>query len=55
MDRLIYPRNRNWIAPLERMLNDSRKSRHCRRRPSGSDGSVLDLLAQAGYEIERIQ
>jgi len=56
MDRLIYERNRNWIAPLERMLSENEENLvivgagHLT-----GEGSVLDLLEQAGYEIERLQ
>ena len=56
MERLIYTRNRNWIAPLEQMLGDNEANLivvgagHL-----AGDGSVLDLLEQAGYEIERLQ
>ena len=56
LDRLIYARNRNWVAPLETMLAENRENlvivgaAHLI-----GDGSVLDLLEQAGYEVERIQ
>lgn len=56
LDRLLYARNRNWIAPLETMLADNQQNlvvvgaAHLI-----GDGSVLDLLEQAGYQIERIQ
>lgn len=56
LERMIYARNRNWIAPLEAMLADNRNNlvivgaAHLI-----GDGSVLDLLARAGYEVERIQ
>lgn len=56
LDRLIYARNANWIEPLEAMLGEN----HDNLVIVGAahligDGSVLDLLEQAGYEIERIQ
>lgn len=56
LERLIYQRNRNWIAPLETMLAENKKAlvivgaAHLI-----GDGSVLDLLGEAGYRIERIQ
>ena len=56
MDRLIYARNKNWLAPLEEMLTGNEKNlvivgaAHLI-----GEGSVLDLLEAAGYEIERIQ
>ena len=56
MERLIYARNRNWIAPLKRMLDDNEENLivvgagHL-----AGDGSVLELLEQAGYEVERVQ
>nr|WP_295892468.1 TraB/GumN family protein [uncultured Devosia sp.] len=56
LDRLIYARNQNWISPLETMLADDQDNlvivgaAHLL-----GDGSVLDLLDRAGYEIERVQ
>ncbi len=56
LERLIYARNRNWISPLERMLSDNQQNlvvvgaAHLI-----GEGSVFDLLQNAGYEIERIQ
>lgn len=56
LDRLIYQRNRNWMEPLVGMLAHNRENlvivgaAHLI-----GDGSVLDLLEQAGYEVERIQ
>lgn len=56
LDRLIYARNQNWIAPLEDMLAQNQDNlvivgaAHLI-----GDGSVIDLLEEAGYEIERIQ
>jgi uncharacterized protein YbaP (TraB family) len=56
MDRLIYARNKNWLAPLEGMLDNNEENlvivgaAHLI-----GDGSVLDLLDKAGYEVERIQ
>jgi uncharacterized protein YbaP (TraB family) len=56
LERLLYVRNRNWIAPLEAMLVENQEhlvvvgAAHLI-----GDKSVLDLLEQAGYEIERIQ
>ncbi|MDB5612587.1 MAG: TraB/GumN family protein [Devosia sp.] len=56
IERLLYARNRNWMAPLETMLADNQENlvvvgaAHLI-----GDGSVLDLLEKAGYEVERIQ
>jgi uncharacterized protein YbaP (TraB family) len=56
LDRLIHARNQNWLAPLETMLAEN----HENLVIVGAahligDGSVLDLLEQAGYAVERIQ
>ncbi|WP_332686035.1 TraB/GumN family protein [Devosia sp.] len=56
VERLIYARNRNWIAPLEGMLADNQENLVV--VGAGhliGEGSVLDLLEKAGYAIERIQ
>ncbi|KQX42922.1 hypothetical protein ASD04_02915 [Devosia sp. Root436] len=56
LERLIYARNRNWMPPLEAMLADNSENlvivgaAHL-----VGDGSVLDLLDNAGYEVRRIQ
>lgn len=56
LDRLLYARNRNWMEPLETMLAENQENlvvvgaAHLI-----GDGSVLDLLEKAGYEVERIQ
>lgn len=56
LDRLIYARNENWIDPLQAMLAENQENlvivgaAHLI-----GDGSVLDLLDRAGYDIERIQ
>ena len=56
MERLIHQRNRNWIAPLEQMLAENAENfiivgaGHL-----AGTGSVLELLEQAGYEVERLQ
>ena len=56
LDRVIYARNRNWMTPLETMLAENQENlvivgaAHLI-----GDGSVLDLLGRAGYEIERVQ
>jgi uncharacterized protein YbaP (TraB family) len=53
---LLLDRNRNWMATLERLLAENREdlvvvgAAHL----AGED-SVLDLLADAGYTISRIQ
>lgn len=56
LDRLIYARNRNWIAPLETMLaNNSENLVIVGAAHLVGEGSVLDLLGQAGYQVERVQ
>lgn len=56
LDRLIYARNQNWLPPLEAMLAEDQDNlvivgaAHL-----VGDGSVLDLLERAGYDVERIQ
>jgi uncharacterized protein YbaP (TraB family) len=56
MERLIYARNRAWMAPMRAMLASNEENlvivgaAHLI-----GDGSVLDLLQDAGYRIERIQ
>ena len=56
MDRLIYARNKNWLAPLEGMLaNNEENLVIVGAAHLIGDGSVLDLLERAGYQIERIQ
>ena len=56
LGRLLYARNRNWIAPLEAMLDSNSENlvvvgaAHLI-----GDESVLDLLEEAVYDIERIQ
>lgn len=56
LDRLIYARNQRWMTPLETMLAENQDNlvivgaAHLI-----GEGSVLDLLEQAGYDIERIQ
>lgn len=56
LDRLLYARNRNWISPLQGMLERNEENMVVvgAAHLIGQD-SVLDLLEQAGYEIERIQ
>jgi hypothetical protein len=56
LERLIYARNRNWVAPLQEMLAQN----HENLVVVGAahligDGSVLDLLERAGYDVDRIQ
>lgn len=56
MERLLYARNRNWMGPLEAMLEaNSENLVVVGAAHLLGDGSVLDLLEQAGYEVERIQ
>ena len=56
LDRILYARNENWIAPLETMLAEGEENlvivgaAHLI-----GDRSVLALLEQAGYTVERIQ
>lgn len=56
LERLLYARNRNWIAPIETMLADNSENlivvgaAHLI-----GDSNVLELLEQAGYAVERIQ
>jgi uncharacterized protein YbaP (TraB family) len=56
LERLIYARNRTWIAPMRAMLAGNEENlvivgaAHLI-----GDGSVLDLLQDAGYRIARIQ
>jgi uncharacterized protein len=56
LERLLYARNENWITPLETMLAEGEENlvivgaAHLI-----GDRSVLALLEQAGYEVERIQ
>ena len=56
LERLLYARNRNWIAPLEGMLASNSENLVVvgAAHLIGED-SVLALLEEAGYEIERIQ
>ena len=56
LDRLLYARNRNWISPLQGMLERNEENMVVvgAAHLIGQD-SVLDLLEQAGYEVERIQ
>ena len=56
LDRLIYARNQNWMSPLQTMLAGNQENLvivGAAHLIGG--GSVLDLLEQAGYEVERIQ
>lgn len=56
LDRLLYARNRKWMPALEKMLADNEENlvivgaAHL-----VSDSSVIELLEQAGYTVERIQ
>ncbi|MET3925609.1 TraB/GumN family protein [Devosia sp. 2618] len=56
LNRLIFERNENWIAPIEGMLADNQHNlivvgaAHLI-----GDGSVVDLLEKAGYQVKRIQ
>jgi uncharacterized protein YbaP (TraB family) len=56
LDMLLLKRNRNWVPTLERLLRENREdlivvgAAHL-----AGEGSVLDLLEQAGYTVTRIQ
>ncbi len=56
LERLIYARNRDWIAPIKGMLASNEENLVIvgAAHLTGGD-SVLDLLQAAGYSIERIQ
>lgn len=56
MDRLIYARNQNWIAPLETMLAENTEAMVIVGAAHLiGDGSVIDLLGEAGYRVERVE
>ncbi|SEQ57883.1 hypothetical protein SAMN05428969_3578 [Devosia sp. YR412] len=56
LDRLLYARNRNWMAPLEAMLEENQENLVVVGAAHLIGyGSVLDLLEEAGYDVERIQ
>lgn len=56
LDRLLYARNQNWIAPIEQMLaSDSQNLVVVGTAHLIGAHSVLDLLEQAGYTVQRIQ
>jgi uncharacterized protein YbaP (TraB family) len=56
LERLIYARNRAWIAPIEDMLaQNERNLIVVGAAHLIGDGSLLDLLEREGYQIERIQ
>ena len=56
LERLIYARNRNWIGPLDAMLAGNEQAlvivgtAHLI-----GDGSVVNLLQEKGYAVERVQ
>ena len=56
LDLLITQRNRNWIPTIETMLKDNHENLIVvgAGHLAGED-SVLDLLAEAGYTVTRIQ
>jgi uncharacterized protein len=56
LDRLLLSRNRNWIAPIETMLAENRTNLVIvgAGHLVGA-GSVIELLQDAGYSVERIQ
>lgn len=55
-ERLLYARNRNWIAPLETLLaNNQTALVIVGTAHLVGEGSVVDLLEQQGYSIERVQ
>lgn len=56
LQRLLYDRNRNWVPQIERLLQENKEdmivvgAAHL-----AGPGSVLDLLAKAGYTVTRVQ
>ena len=56
LQRLLYDRNQNWVPQIERLLQENREdlivvgAAHL-----AGPGSVLDLLAKAGYTVTRVQ
>lgn len=56
LDLLLKQRNRNWLPVVETMLKDNRENLIVvgAGHLAGED-SVLDLLAEAGYTVNRIQ
>lgn len=56
LQRLVYDRNQNWMEPITGMLENNEQSMivvgtgHLT-----GDGSVLDLLEDAGFTVERLQ
>jgi hypothetical protein len=56
VERLIYARNRNWLPKLETMLAENSEALVI--VGAGhliGEGSVVDLLEEAGYRVARIQ
>ncbi len=56
MERLIYARNRNWLPRLETLLAENSEALVV--VGAGhliGEGSVIDLLEKAGYEVTRVQ
>lgn len=56
MDRLLYARNQNWMAPLETMLKDNEQALVI--VGAGhlvGEHNVLQLLEQQGYTVDRVQ
>ena len=53
---LVLNRNQNWVATIEGLLRDNHKdlivvgAGHL-----AGPGSVIDLLAKAGFTVQRIQ
>jgi uncharacterized protein YbaP (TraB family) len=56
VDMLLLARNRNWMPTIERLLAENRENLVVvgAAHLSG-EGSVLDLLEEAGYTVTRIQ
>jgi uncharacterized protein YbaP (TraB family) len=56
LDRLLVPRNRNWMPQIERMLAENEENLVIvgAAHLVGED-SVIDLLEEAGYTVTRIQ
>ena len=56
LERLIYARNRNWIPQLEaRLATNDQSLIVVGAAHLVGEGSVLDLLEKAGYEVVQIQ
>jgi len=55
-DRLLYARNRDWVAAVESLLGES--GRHLVAVGAGhlvGESSLIDLLRERGHEVERVK